>query len=96
MDGIRAVVKAKTGLVVRLLAGLRKVNIDFAGLDPVSIEIRDVRGHKVAGWDRQALFGKTSLSWNGRNSSNGSVPGGLYVVVLRTAAGMTTATVALP
>jgi len=95
-SGVRSVVQAKTGLSVRLLAGVRKVSIEFAGLDPLSIEIRDLRGHKVADWSRQSLVGKTSVTWNGRNSSEGSAPSGLYVVVLRTTKGSFAAQVALP
>jgi hypothetical protein len=93
---IRSLAKARSGLTVSLMAGLRKVRIDFIGLNPRSIEVRDIRGHKVADWDQQALAGKTSLVWNGRNSAEGSVPSGLYVVVLRTSSRTLTASVALP
>ena len=93
---LRNAAKAKGGLAVSLMAGPRKVRIDFTGLDPQSIEVRDIRGHKVADWTRQALAGKTSIVWNGRNSSERSVPSGLYVVVLKTSTRTLTASVALP
>jgi len=93
---IRAVAKAKTGLAVSLLAGARQVRIDFTGLNPQSIEVRDLRGHKVASWSQEALVGKTSVVWMGRNSSGGAVPGGLYVVRVKTSSQILTASVALP
>jgi flagellar hook assembly protein FlgD len=65
-------------------------------LNPQSIEIRDLRGHKVADWSQEALVGKTSVVWMGRNSSGGAVPGGVYVVRVRTASQVVSASVALP
>jgi hypothetical protein len=93
---IRAVASAGTGLSVRLLAGLHQVRIGFTGLNPISIEIRDLRGHKVADWSQEALVGKTSVVWMGRNSLGGTVPSGVYVVRLRTATQVVSASVALP
>ena len=92
---IRAGTFAKGAFAVRLL-GQRKVRIDLAGLEPTSIEIRDLRGRKVMDWNRQVLAGKTSVVWNGRNPSGISATSGLYVVVVRTAERMLTAAVALP
>jgi len=93
---VRALANSSNGLSVRLLAGLRQVRIEFTGMSPQSIEIRDLRGHKVADWNREALVGKTSILWTGRNSSGGAVPGGVYVVRVRTASQVVSASVALP
>jgi hypothetical protein len=96
VTAVRAVAKAKSGLAVSLLAGARQVRIDFTGLNPQSIEVRDLRGHKVSSWSQEALVGKTSVVWMGRNSSGGAVPGGLYVVRVKTSSQILTASVALP
>ena len=93
--GIRAAVRAK-GILSATLLALRQVRIDFDGIKARSVEIRDLRGHKVADWDAASLAGRKSVVWSGRLSSGGSAPSGLYVVVLRTQEGMMTATVALP
>ena len=94
-SGIRASFAAWRRLSVALISG-RRVRIDLVGVLAGSVEIRDLRGHKVAGWDRSALVGLRSLVWDGR-SGGASAPAGLYLIQVRTQDGRSlVASIALP
>jgi hypothetical protein len=94
-EGVRRFARERKGFAAALTA-LRQVRISFQGLEARSLEIRDVRGHKLTEWNASSLAGATSVVWTGRNAAGSAVPSGLYVIVLRTAGETLTTTVALP